>query len=173
MCSSDLGQRPSVLEGPTFAGEKMAGLYFEEFTLGHVFEHPWTRTVTEMDNVLYSSLTMNVQPLHLDEEFAKQTEFGQRIVNSLFTLGLMIGITVNDTTLGTTIANLGMTDVRFPKPVFHGDTLRVKTQVMRIRESKSRPDAGIIEFQHTAINQRGEVVAECTRQALMKKKPKA
>jgi len=151
----------------------MAGLYFEEFTVGRVFEHPWTRTVTEMDNVLYSSLTMNVQPLHLDEEFAKQTEFGQRIVNSLFTLGLMIGITVNDTTLGTTIANLGMTDVRFPKPVFHGDTLRVKTQVMRIRESKSRPDAGIIEFQHTAINQRGEVVAECTRQALMKKKPKA
>ena len=151
----------------------MAGLYFEEFTLGHVFEHPWTRTVTEMDNVLYSSLTMNVQPLHLDEEFAKQTEFGQRIVNSLFTLGLMIGITVNDTTLGTTIANLGMTDVRFPKPVFHGDTLHVKTKVTSIRESKSRPDAGIIEFQHTAINQRGDVVAECTRQALMKKKPKA
>jgi acyl dehydratase len=126
-----------------------------------------------MDNVLYSSLTMNVQPLHLDEEFAKQTEFGQRIVNSLFTLGLMIGITVNDTTLGTTIANLGMTDVRFPKPVFHGDTLRVKTKVTSIRASKSRPDAGIVEFQHTAINQRGEVVAECTRQALMKKKPKA
>jgi acyl dehydratase len=151
----------------------MAGLYFEEFTVGRVFEHPWTRTVTEMDNVLYSSLTMNVQPLHLDEEFAKQTEFGQRIVNSLFTLGLMIGITVNDTTLGTTIANLGMTDVRFPKPVFHGDTLRVKTKVTSIRASKSRPDAGIVEFQHTAINQRGEVVAECTRQALMKKKPKA
>jgi acyl dehydratase len=151
----------------------MAGLYFEEFTVGRVFEHPWTRTVTEMDNVLYSSLTMNVQPLHLDEEFAKQTEFGQRIVNSLFTLGLMIGITVNDTTLGTTIANLGMTDVRFPKPVFHGDTLHVKTKVTSIRESKSRPDAGIIEFQHTAINQRGDVVAECTRQALMKKKPKA
>ena len=151
----------------------MAGLYFEEFTVGRVFEHPWTRTVTEMDNVLYSSLTMNVQPLHLDEEFAKQTEFGQRIVNSLFTLGLMIGITVNDTTLGTTIANLGMTDVRFPKPVFHGDTLHVKTKVTSIRESKSRPDAGIIEFQHTAINQRGDVVAECARQALMKKKPKA
>ena len=151
----------------------MAGLYFEEFTVGRVFEHPWTRTVTEMDNVLYSSLTMNVQPLHLDEEFAKQTEFGQRIVNSLFTLGLMIGITVNDTTLGTTIANLGMTDVRFPKPVFHGDTLHVKSKVTNIRESKSRPDAGIVEFQHTAINQRGETVAECTRQALMKKKPKA
>ena len=150
----------------------MAGLYFEELTVGRTFDHPWTRTVTEMDNVLYSSLTMNVQPLHLDEEFAKQTEFGRRIVNSLFTLGLMIGITVNDTTLGTTIANLGMTDVRFPKPVFHGDTLRVKTTVLSMRESKSRPDAGIVEFNHAATNQRGEVVAECKRQALMKKKPK-
>jgi acyl dehydratase len=143
----------------------MAGLYFEEFTVGQVFDHAWTRTVTEMDNVLYSSLTMNVQPLHLDEEFASKTEFGQRIVNSLFTLGLMIGITVNDT-------NLGMTDVRFPKPVFHGDTLRVKTTVLSLRESKSRPDAGIVEFGHVAINQRGETVAECTRQALMRKKPK-
>ena len=151
----------------------MAGLYFEEFTVGRMFEHPWTRTVTEMDNVLYSSLTMNVQPLHIDEEFASKTEFGQRIVNSLFTLGLMIGITVNDTTLGTTVANLGMTDVRFPKPVFHGDTIRVRTKVLSLRESKSRPTAGIVEFGHTAINQRGEVVAECTRQALMHKKSKA
>ena len=150
----------------------MAGLYFEEFTVGRTFDHAWTRTVTEMDNVLFSSLTMNVQPLHLDEEFASKTEFGQRIVNSLFTLGLMIGITVNDTTLGTTIANLGMTDVRFPKPVFHGDTLQVQTKVSNLRESKSRPDAGIVEFQHIALNQRGEVVAECIRQALMKKKPK-
>jgi len=150
----------------------MAGLYYEEFVVGHVFEHAWTRTVTEMDNVLFSSLTMNVQPLHIDEEFASKTEFGQRIVNSLFTLGLMIGITVNDTTLGTTVANLGMTDVRFPKPVFHGDTLRVRTKVMSLRESKSRPDAGIVEFSHEAINQRGEVVAACTRQALMRKKPR-
>jgi len=150
----------------------MAGLYFEEFTEGQAFEHPWTRTVTEMDNVLFSSLTMNVQPLHLDEEFASKTEFGQRIVNSLFTLGLMIGITVNDTTLGTTIANLGMTDVRFPKPVFHGDTLRVQTTVVSVRESKSRPDAGIVEFSHIAINQRGETVAQCIRQALMRKKPR-
>ena len=150
----------------------MAGLYYEEFTVGRVFDHAWTRTVTEMDNVLYSSLTMNVQPLHIDEEFASKTEFGQRIVNSLFTLGLMIGITVNDTTLGTTVANLGMTDVRFPKPVFHGDTLRVRTEVVSLRESKSRPDAGIVEFSHSAINQRGEVVAVCTRQALMRKKPK-
>ena len=137
----------------------MAGLYFEEFTPGQAFEHPWTRTVTEMDNVLFSSLTMNVQPLHLDEEFAGKTEFGQRIVNSLFTLGLMIGITVNDTTLGTTIANLGMTDVKFPKPVFHGDTLHVHSEVLSLRQSKSRPDAGIVEFAHTAINQRGEIVA--------------
>ena len=150
----------------------MAGLYFEEFAVGRVFEHAWTRTVTEVDNVLYSSLTMNVQPLHLDEEFASKTEFGQRIVNSLFTLGLMIGITVNDTTLGTTVANLGMTDVRFPKPVFHGDTLRVQTTVVSVRESKSRPDAGIVEFSHIAINQRGETVAQCIRQALMRKKPK-
>ena len=150
----------------------MAGLYFEEFAVGQAFEHPWTRTVTEMDNVLFSSLTMNVQPLHLDEEFAGKTEFGQRIVNSLFTLGLMIGITVNDTTLGTTVANLGMTDVKFPKPVFHGDTLHVKTTVLSLRESKSRPDAGIVEFGHVAINQRGETVAQCTRQALMRKKPK-
>ena len=149
----------------------MAGLYFEEFTTGRVFEHAWTRTVTEMDNVLYSSLTMNVQPLHLDEEFAKKTEFGQRIVNSLFTLGLMIGITVNDTTIGTTIANLGMTDVKFPKPVFHGDTLKVRTTVLGSRESKSRPDAGIVEFEHRAFNQNGEEVAYCRRQALMRRKP--
>jgi acyl dehydratase len=151
----------------------MAGLYYEEFSVGSVFEHEWTRTVTEMDNVLFSSLTMNVQPLHLDEEFASKTEFGQRIVNSLFTLGLMIGITVNDTTLGTTIANLGMTDVKFPKPVFHGDTLRVRTKVLGLRESKSRPDVGIVEFGHEALNQRGEIVAQCTRQAMMRKKPKA
>jgi len=150
----------------------LAGLYFEELTAGREFDHPWTRTVTEMDNVLFSSLTMNVQPLHLDEEFASKTEFGQRIVNSLFTLGLMIGITVNDTTIGTTIGNLGMTDVRFPKPVFHGDTLKVRTKVVSSRESKSRPDAGIVTFQHTATNQRGEVVAECTRQALIRKQPK-
>jgi len=150
----------------------MAGLYFEEFTVGRTFDHAWTRTVTEMDNVLFSSLTMNVQPLHLDEEFASKTEFGQRIVNSLFTLGLMIGITVNDTTLGTTVANLGMTDVRFPKPVFHGDTLRVQTKVLSVVAGTSKPKAGIVEFGQTAFNQRGETVAQCTRQALMRKRPK-
>ena len=149
----------------------MAGLYFEEFTVGRVFDHAWTRTVTEMDNVLYSSLTMNVQPLHLDEEFASKTEFGQRIVNSLFTLGLMIGITVNDTTLGTTVANLGMTDVRFPKPVFHGDTLYAETVCTDKRESKSRPGEGIVTLEHTGRNQHGDVVARAVRTTLVQKRP--
>lgn len=151
----------------------MAGQYYEDLTLDREFAHEWSRTVTEMDNTLFSTLTMNVQPLHLDEHFARETEFGQRIVNSLFTLGLMIGISVNDTTLRTTIANLGMSDVRFPAPVFHGDTLRVKTRVINRRESKSRPDAGIVEFEHVATNQRNEVVAVCRRQALMRKRPSA
>ena len=150
----------------------MAGLYYEEFHVGQEFEHPWTRTVTETDNVLFTSLTMNVQPLHLDVEFASKTEFGKPLVNSIFTLGLMVGVSVNDTTIGTTVGNLGFTDVRFPKPVFHGDTLHVRSKVLSLRESKSRPNAGIVEFAHTAINQRGEIVAECTRQALMHKKPK-
>jgi acyl dehydratase len=145
----------------------MTGLYFEEFEDGQVFEHPIGRTVSEMDNVLFSALTMNPQPLHLDEEFAKQTEFGQRLVNSLFTLGLVIGLSVGETTLGTTIANLGMTDVRFPKPVFHGDTLRARTIVRSKRRSQSRKDAGIVEFEHQGINQRGEIVAVCRRAALM------
>jgi acyl dehydratase len=145
----------------------MTGLYFEEFEDGQVFEHPISRTVTEMDNVLFSALTMNPQPLHLDEEFAKQTEFGRRLVNSLFTLGLVIGLSVGETTHGTTIANLGMTDVRFPKPVFHGDTLRARTIVRSKRRSQSRKDAGIVEFEHQGINQRGEIVAVCRRAALM------
>ena len=116
-------------------------------------------------------MTHNPAALHLDEEYGKKTEFGQRIVNSLFTLGLMIGISVHETTLGTTVANLGMTDVIFPKPVFHGDTLRVETEVLEIRESKSRPTQGIVLFLHKAINQRGEIVAQCKRNALMHRKP--
>jgi acyl dehydratase len=150
----------------------MAGLYFEEFEQGQVFDHAISRTVTEMDNVLFTTLTMNPQPLHLDEEFAKGTEFGQRLVNSIFTLGLVIGITVGETTLGTTVANLGMTDVRFPKPVFHGDTLRARTIVRSKRMSRSRADAGIVEFEHQGINQRGEIVAICQRAGLMKCRPK-
>jgi len=151
----------------------MTGLYFEQFDEGQVFEHAMSRTVSETDNVLFCSLTMNPQPLHLDEEFAKQTEFGRRLVNSLFTLGLVIGISVGDTTLGTTVANLGISDVRFPKPVFHGDTLRVRTVVRAKRRSRSRQDAGIVEFEHQGINQRGETVAVCQRTALMKYQPAA
>jgi len=146
----------------------MAGLYFEEFEAGQVFEHALGRTVTEMDNVLFSTLTMNPQPLHLDAEFASRTEFGQRLVNSLFSLGLVIGMSVGETTLGTTIANLGMSDVRFPKPVFHGDTLRARTIVRSKRRSQSRKDAGIVEFEHQGINQRGETVVVCLRAGLMR-----
>ena len=149
----------------------MAGLYFEEFSEGQVFEHALTRTVTEMDNVLFTTLTMNPQPLHLDAEFAKSTEFGRPLVNSIFTLGLVIGISVGDTTLGTTVANLGMTDVRFPKPVFHGDTIRARTTVISKRTSRSRRDAGIVEFEHVGLNQTGDIVAICRRAALMKTRP--
>lgn len=149
----------------------MAGLYFEDFEPGMRFEHPWTRTVTEMDNMLFCMLTMNVQPLHIDAHFAAKTEFGQPLVNSLFTLGLMIGMSVNDTTLGTTIGNLGMTEVSFPKPVFQGDTLRVVTEVVGKRASESRPRAGIVEFRHSAFNQRDEMVATCQRSAFMMRRP--
>lgn len=149
----------------------MAGLYYEQFEVGQRFDHPWTRTITETDNVLMCSLTMNVQPLHLDAHFAAKTEFGKPLVNSIFTLGLMVGMTVNDTTLGTTIGNLGMTEVKFPRPVFCGDTLRASTVVLSKRESKSRPDAGLVEFEHTAFNQRGEIVATCKRAAYMRKRP--
>ncbi|MEM7747442.1 MAG: MaoC family dehydratase [Pseudomonadota bacterium] len=149
----------------------MSGLYFEEFEIGQVFEHALTRTVTEMDNFMFTALTHNPQPLHLDYEFASKTEFGKPLVNSIFTLGLVIGVSVHDTTLGTTIGNLGMTDVKFPNPVFHGDTIRSTTEVVSKRESKSRPTAGIVEFVHRGINQRDEIVAECTRQAFMRKRP--
>ena len=148
----------------------MAGLYFEEFHEGQVFDHAMSRTVTEMDNVLFSTLTMNPQPLHLDEEFARGTEFGQRLVNSIFTLGLVIGMTVGETTLGTTIANLGMSRVEFPKPVFHGDTIRARSIVRSVRASRSRPEAGVVEFEHLGINQRGETVASCLRAAFMKRR---
>jgi acyl dehydratase len=150
----------------------LPGLYFEQFSVGQKFDHAVRRTVTEADNVFFSAITHNPSPLHLDEEYAKGTEFGARLVNSLFTLGLMIGISVHETTLGTTVANLGMDEVRFPKPVFHGDTLRVESEVLELRESKSRPSQGIVVFAHRAINQKGEVVAQCKRSALMLKKPK-
>jgi acyl dehydratase len=148
----------------------MAGLYFEEFSVGQKFEHAIRRTITEADNVWFSALTHNPAPLHLDEEYMKGTQFGQRIVNSGLTLGFMVGISVGDTTLGTTVANLGWDEVRFPKPLFHGDTIRVETEVLELRNSKSRPGNGIVIFAHRAYNQRDELVGECKRSALMHRK---
>jgi acyl dehydratase len=152
----------------------MAGLYFEEFQLGQVFDHALKRTVTEADNVFFSALTHNPAALHLDEEYCRnETEFGQRLVNSCFTLGLMVGISVGDTTQGTTVANLGWDEVRFPKPLFHGDTVRVQSEVLELRESRSRPNNGIVIFEHRAYNQNNDLVATCKRSALMLRKPEA
>ncbi|MEC7389101.1 MAG: MaoC family dehydratase [Pseudomonadota bacterium] len=149
----------------------MTGLYYEQFEIGMEFKHSLTRTVTESDNLLFCALTHNPQPLHLDEEFSKETEYGQRIVNSLFTLGLVIGVSVGDTTLGTTIGNLGMTETRFANPVFHGDTIRSVTKVREKRVSKSRPNAGLVVFEHYGFNQRDEEVAFCVRTAFMMRTP--
>jgi len=149
----------------------MAGYFYEELEVGRLFRHEIRRTVTETDNILFSTLTHNPQPLHIDREFSAKTEWGQPLMNSLFTLGLMIGIAVNDTTVGTIIANLGMTEVKFPKPLFQGDTVSVTTEVMARRESKSRPDAGIVEFEHKAFKQTGEMVAICRRQVFVRRKP--
>lgn len=150
----------------------MAGLYFDELTVGQTFLHPIRRTVTEADNVWFSCMTHNPAALHLDEEYCRtETEFGQRIVNSALTLGLMVGISVGDTTLGTAVANLGWDEVRFPKPVFHGDTLRIETEVLELRPSKSRPNAGIVTYMHRAYNQRGELVGHCKRSGLQLRRP--
>ena len=149
----------------------MTGLYYEQFEIGMEFKHSLTRAVTESDNLLFCALTHNPQPLHLDEEFSKETEYGQRIVNSLFTLGLVIGVSVGDTTLGTTIGNLGMTDTRFANPVFHGATIRSVTKVREKRVSKSRPNAGLVVFEHYGFNQRDEEVAFCVRTAFMMRTP--
>jgi acyl dehydratase len=149
----------------------MAGLWFEELEVGRTYRHPITRTVTEADNIFFSCLTMNPQPLHIDRHFSEKTEWGQPLMNSLFTLGLMIGISVNDLTVGTIVANLGMTEVKFPAPLFQGDTIHVETLVASKRESKSRSDAGIVEFEHKAFKQDGTLVAQCRRQVFMRKKP--
>ncbi len=151
----------------------MAGLYFEQFEVGQRFEHVVRRTVTETDNLLFSALTMNPAALHLDAEYCKGTPFGERIVNSVFTLGLLVGLSVYDTTYGTTLGNLGWDEVKFPRPVLIGDTLRAVTVVAAKRESQSRPDSGIVTFEHHAYNQRDETVVSCKRAALMMKRPKA
>jgi acyl dehydratase len=152
----------------------MPGLFFDELHVGQVFQHPIRRTITEADNVWFSALTHNPAQLHLDEEYCRtETQYGQRLVNSCFTLGLMTGISFGDTTLGTAIANLGWDEVRFPKPLFHGDTVRIETEVLELRESKSRPDAGIVVFMHRCFNQKNELVAHCKRTGLQRRKPAA
>jgi acyl dehydratase len=151
----------------------MAGVWFDELSVGQRFEHAIRRTVTETDNVLFTTLSHNPAQLHLDAEYMKGSEYGQVLVNSCFTLSLMVGVSVGDTTLGTAVANLGWDEVRFPKPVFIGDTLNIVTEVLELRESKSRPDAGIVTFLHQAFNQRGDLVASCKRSGLQRKKPSA
>ena len=149
----------------------MAGRYFDQWQVGDHVAHEVTRTVTETDNVLISTLTHNTQPLHLDHEAAAASEFGKPLVNSIFTFGLMVGVSVADTTLGTLIANLSYDKLVFPSPVFAGDTLRSETECIALRESKSRPNAGIVTWAHRSFNQRGEKVCECTRSALILKSP--
>ena len=149
----------------------MAGKYFDEFEVGWSLRHDLRRTVTETDNLLISALTHNPQPLHLDADYAAGTEFGRIVVNGIFTFGLMIGISVGDTTLGTLVANLGYDAVVMPKPVFIGDTLRVETVVVEKRDSRSRPADGIVVFKHRAINQRDEIVCQCRRTALLHRSP--
>ncbi|MES2538341.1 MAG: MaoC family dehydratase [Pseudomonadota bacterium] len=152
---------------------QMAGKYFEELEVGVTFAHEIRRTVTESDNVWFCGATYNPAQLHIDAEYCRTTEFGKPLMNSVFTLGLVIGLSIQDTTLGTTIANLGMDEVKFPKPVFAGDTIRSVTTVVARRESKSRPDQGIVTFRHQGFNQRDEEVSTCLRQALMLKRGKA
>lgn len=149
----------------------MAGLWFEDLAVGQTFKHAMRRTVTETDNLLISALTHNPAQLHLDADYMKDSDYGRILVNSTFTLGLMVGISVGDTTLGTAVANLGWDEVRFPAPVFIGDTLSVETEVAELRDSKSRPEAGIVTFIHRAHNQRGELVASCRRSGLQRRRP--
>jgi acyl dehydratase len=149
----------------------MAGRYFDEWQVGDVIAHQVTRTVTETDNVLVSALTHNPQPMHLDHEVAAASEFGKPLVNSIYTFGLMVGVSVADTTLGTLVANLGYDKLIFPSPVFVGDTLRSESECLEVRESKSRPNAGIVTWEHRSFNQRNELVCKCTRSALLRKKP--
>lgn len=147
------------------------GTWYDDIAVGDVTEHMLRRTVTESDNVLFTTMTLNLQPLHLDAEFAAGTEFGRPLVNSLFTLGLVVGMTVAELTLGTTVANLGFGSIEFPNPVFAGDTVRARSEVLEVRPSKSRPDAGIVTFRHDGYNQRDELVCRAVRSALMRRDP--
>jgi acyl dehydratase len=161
----------AVIVGLPRRGNEMAGLYFEQFSVGQTFVHEIRRTVTDMDNILFSSLTYNPAAVHIDHEYAKSTEFGKPLMNSIFTLGLVIGLSVQDTTLGTTVGNLGMEDTKFPRPVFAGDTIRAETKILAVRESKSRPTQGIVTFEHRGFNQHNEEIAYCRRTGLMMRRP--
>lgn len=149
------------------------GRWLEDLVVGEVIVHALTRTVTEADNVLFTTMTMNPQPLHLDAEFAAQTEFGERLVNSMFTVSLLVGLSVPELTHGTTVANLGFSEITFPAPVIHGDTIHAETEILEVRPSASRPTAGIAVFEHRAHNQRDELVCRCRRAALMHRRPDA
>lgn len=151
----------------------MQGLYFEELKVGMIVDHPLRRTITEADNVIFTTMTHNPSALHLDAEYMKKSQYGRPLVNSCLTLSMMVGISIGDTTLGTTIANLGWDNVRFPKPLFHGDTIHIQTEVIAARESRSKPDRGIVTFIHRCFNQHDEEVATCQRIVLMQKKPSA
>ena len=155
----------------TLENRAVSGRWFEELPVGFTVEHVIRRTVTETDNVLFTTMTMNPAPMHLDFDYAARSEFGQPLVNSMFTLALVVGLSVHELTLGTIVAQLGMTDVRFPAPVFHGDTIRVESEVVEARESKSRPEAGLVVFEHKAYNQRDELVCVCRRTGLMHRRP--
>ena len=155
----------------TVRSRPVSGRWFEELPVGFTVEHVLRRTVTETDNVLFTTMTMNPAPMHLDFDYASRSEFGQPLVNSMFTLALVVGLSVHELTLGTIVAQLGMTDVRFPAPVFHGDTIRVESEVVEARESKSRPEAGLVVFEHKAYNQRDELVCVCRRTGLMHRRP--
>ena len=150
----------------------MSGLYYEEFEIGKVYVHALRRTVTEMDNMMFSNFTLNPQPLHIDRHFCEtQTEWGEPLMNSIFTLGFVVGVSVADTTLGTTLGNLGFDKTTFPNPVFVGDTIYSATSIVDKRESRSKPDRGIVTFEHTGTNQRGEIVCSCVRTGMMMKRP--
>jgi acyl dehydratase len=160
-------------KGWVWVARNLSGKWFEQFVVGEVVEHAVTRTVTEADNVLFTCLTMNPQPMHLDAEFSARHEFGRPLINSLFTLGLVVGISVPETTLGTTIANLGFDLVEFPKPLFAGDTVWVETETTATRPSASRPEAGIVSFEHRAYNQHDDLVCRCRRAAFMRRQPRS
>jgi acyl dehydratase len=155
----------------TVSNRPVSGRWFEDLPVGFTVEHVTRRTVTETDNVLFTTMTMNPAPMHLDADYASRSEFGQPLVNSMFTLALVVGLSVHELTQGTIVAQLGLTDVRFPAPVFHGDTIRVESEVVEARESKSRPEAGLVVFEHKAYNQRDELVCVCRRTGLMHRRP--